>query len=48
MNLTIKETAKNKITTSKLREVVKIAKNEKTGILFGINFKTIGKTLILF
>ena len=49
MDLIIKESTK-KVTKkmSIFRKVYKLAKNEKNGTFLGINFKTVGKTIILF
>ena len=48
MELVIKETAKDKGAVSKLRRILKIAKNKTVGAVEGINFKKIGQTIILF
>jgi len=53
MDLVIKESTKEvvKENTNKMsifRKVFKVAKNEKEGKFLGINFKTVGKTIILF
>ncbi|MCK4501090.1 hypothetical protein KAU11_11380 [Candidatus Babeliales bacterium] len=48
MNVIVKETAKEKGGVSKLLKVLREAKNKAVGTFDGINFKKVGKTIILF